>query len=286
MDDGSTRDATPQIGATACIPTACPLLPPSHRTSASPSRATPASPRPRARSWRSPMPTAARTRTGFITSWAICSTGEFAGVGGHNLLPPDDSAVAAAVMVSPGGPAHVMLNDRAGRAHSRLQHGLLQDARSTAVGGFDPIFRKAGDDVDLCWRLQQAGFKIGFSPAAFVWHYRRSTDRRVFETAARLRRGGGAAGAQTSGVFQRVRRQHLARADLHAVEVRRAAAARRSSITACSAARRFRRSTPPQPALTLMLLHHARISRARHAAAVGAVGDVSRRCCRWPSRAC
>ncbi len=38
--------------------------------------------------------------------------GAFVGVGGHNFLPPDDSAVAAAVMVSPGGPAHVMLTDR------------------------------------------------------------------------------------------------------------------------------------------------------------------------------
>jgi hypothetical protein len=28
--------------------------------------------------------------------------------------------------------------------------------------------------VDICWRLQQAGCKIGFSPAAFVWHYHRS----------------------------------------------------------------------------------------------------------------
>jgi hypothetical protein len=44
-----------------------------------------------------------------------------------------------------------------------------------AIGGFDPIFTKAGDDVDVCWRLEQAGFKIGFSPAALVWHYRRST---------------------------------------------------------------------------------------------------------------
>ena len=43
------------------------------------------------------------------------------------------------------------------------------------IGGFDPIFRKAGDDVDVCWRLQQRGYKIGFSPAGFVWHYRRST---------------------------------------------------------------------------------------------------------------
>ena len=43
------------------------------------------------------------------------------------------------------------------------------------IGGFDPIFRKAGDDVDVCWRIQYQGYKIGFTPAGFVWHYRRST---------------------------------------------------------------------------------------------------------------
>jgi GT2 family glycosyltransferase len=100
--------------------------------------------------------------------------GEFAGMGGPNLLPPEDSAVAAAVMVSPGGPAHVMLNDREAEHIPGCNMAFLKSAL-VAVGGFDPIFRKAGDDVDLCWRLQQAGFKIGFSPAAFVWHYRRST---------------------------------------------------------------------------------------------------------------
>lgn len=100
--------------------------------------------------------------------------GEFAGVGGPNLLPPDDSAVAAAVMVSPGGPAHVMLNDREAEHIPGCNMAFLKSAL-LAVGGFDPIFKKAGDDVDLCWRLQQAGYKIGFSPAAFVWHYRRST---------------------------------------------------------------------------------------------------------------
>ena len=40
---------------------------------------------------------------------------------------------------------------------------------------FNPIYRKAGDDVDLCWRLQERSYKIGFSPAAVVWHHRRST---------------------------------------------------------------------------------------------------------------
>lgn len=100
--------------------------------------------------------------------------GGFTGIGGHNFLPPEDSAVAAAVMVSPGGPAHVMLTDREaehvpGCNMAFYKHALLE------IGGFDPVFRKAGDDVDVCWRLLEHGYKLGFSPAGFVWHYRRST---------------------------------------------------------------------------------------------------------------
>jgi GT2 family glycosyltransferase len=99
---------------------------------------------------------------------------EFAGIGGPNLLPPEDSAVAAAVMASPGGPAHVMLTDRQAEHVPGCNMAFFKWALDQA-GGFDPIFRQAGDDVDLCWRVQQAGCKIGFSPAGFVWHYRRST---------------------------------------------------------------------------------------------------------------
>lgn len=100
--------------------------------------------------------------------------GEFAGVGGPNLLPPEDSRVASAVMVSPGGPTHVMLGDREAE-HIPGCNMAFWKSTLDEIGGFDPIFTRAGDDVDLCWRLQQAGYKIGFSPAAFVWHYRRST---------------------------------------------------------------------------------------------------------------
>jgi hypothetical protein len=46
-----------------------------------------------------------------------------------------------------------------------------------SVGGFDPEYHKAGDDVDFCWRVQQAGHEIAFSPTAIVWHYRRFTLR-------------------------------------------------------------------------------------------------------------
>jgi O-antigen biosynthesis protein len=99
---------------------------------------------------------------------------EFAGIGGPNLLPPEDSAVAAAVMVSPGGPAHVMLTDRQAEHIPGCNMAFYKWALDE-IGGFDPIYTKAGDDVDVCWRLQQAGYRIGFSPSGFVWHYRRST---------------------------------------------------------------------------------------------------------------
>ncbi len=99
---------------------------------------------------------------------------EFAGMGGPNLLPPEDSLVATAVMASPGGPAHVMLTDRQAEHIPGCNMAFYKWALEQ-IGGFDPIFHQAGDDVDLCWRLQQAGLKIGFSPAAFVWHHRRST---------------------------------------------------------------------------------------------------------------
>jgi glycosyltransferase involved in cell wall biosynthesis len=102
--------------------------------------------------------------------------GGFAGIGGHNFLPRDDSNVAAAVLVSPGGPAHVMLTDREAEHVPGCNMAIYKWALAE-TGGFDPIFRKAGDDVDICWRLQQRGCKIGFSPAGFVWHHRRSTVR-------------------------------------------------------------------------------------------------------------
>lgn len=111
--------------------------------------------------------------------WLYYLTGDlldspFVGIGGHNLLPEEDSHVAAAVLVSPGGPSHVMLTDREAEHIPGCNMAFYKWALDE-IGGFDPVFHKAGDDVDVCWRLQQQGCRIGFSPSAFVWHYRRST---------------------------------------------------------------------------------------------------------------
>jgi hypothetical protein len=49
------------------------------------------------------------------------------------------------------------------------------------IGGFDPRFRVAGDDVDVCWRIQEQGWKIAFSPSAVVWHHRRDSVRAYWQ---------------------------------------------------------------------------------------------------------
>lgn len=95
-------------------------------------------------------------------------------IGGHNFPPPEDDRVAACVAVSPGGPAHVMLDDRSAEHIPGCNMAFWKWAL-TEIEEFDPQFRAAGDDVDVCWRLLQRGYKIAFSHSGFVWHYRRNT---------------------------------------------------------------------------------------------------------------
>jgi O-antigen biosynthesis protein len=101
---------------------------------------------------------------------------DFGAVGGPNLSPADDSLIASCVAVSPGAPTHVLLDDEVAEHIPGCNMAFRREALE-AINGFDPIFRAAGDDVDVCWRLQNKGYKIGFSPAAVVWHFRRNTIR-------------------------------------------------------------------------------------------------------------
>ena len=77
---------------------------------------------------------------------------------------------------APGGPTHVLLSDEVAE-HVPGCNMAFRRAALEAVGGFDPQFRVAGDDVDICWRLQERGWTIGFSPAAVVLHRRRRSVR-------------------------------------------------------------------------------------------------------------
>jgi O-antigen biosynthesis protein len=99
-----------------------------------------------------------------------------AAVGGPNLAPPRDGDTAACVANAPGGPVHVLLSDTHAEHLPGCNLAVRRDAL-LSIGGFDPRFRTAGDDVDVCWRLTEAGHTLGFHPAAVVWHHRRASVR-------------------------------------------------------------------------------------------------------------
>jgi len=105
------------------------------------------------------------------------------GIGGPNVPPTSDGWIAQCVAASPGGPSHVMLDD------CRAEHVpgcnmAFDREKLLALGGFDVQFRQAGDDVDLCWRWLDAGWSIGYAPAALVWHHRRNTIRAYLKQQA------------------------------------------------------------------------------------------------------
>lgn len=97
-----------------------------------------------------------------------------AGSGGPNVVPADDPWVAHAVARAPGGPTHVMLDDRIAEHVPGCNMAFRRTALE-AIGGFNPVYLRAGDDVDICWRLQAHGHTIGFAPAALVWHHHRTS---------------------------------------------------------------------------------------------------------------
>lgn len=105
-----------------------------------------------------------------------CRSGRHAAVGGPNLPPPPQSWQEAVVCAAPGAPSHVMLTDEEAE-HLPGCNLVVAKSAFERIGGFDPVFHTAGDDVDFCWRLRDAGYRLGFVPGAFVWHWRRPSVR-------------------------------------------------------------------------------------------------------------
>jgi glycosyltransferase involved in cell wall biosynthesis len=124
------------------------------------------------------------------------TTSAHVGVGGPNLPPDDDGPIAQCVAAAPGGPVHVLLTDDEAEHIPGCNMAFRVEALR-AINGFDPRFRAAGDDVDVCWRLQDAGGTLGFSPAALVWHHRRNSVLAYW----RQQRGYGRAEALLEGKF-------------------------------------------------------------------------------------
>ena len=102
----------------------------------------------------------------------IFGDGRFAAAGGPNLPPEPRFWEEAVVSAAPGAPSHVMLDDEEAEHLPGCNLAVTREAFE-AIDGFDVRFHTAGDDVDFCWRLREADFRLGFAPGAFVWHWRR-----------------------------------------------------------------------------------------------------------------
>ncbi len=108
--------------------------------------------------------------------------------GGPNLAPhpkvSNDGGASVidevVVACAPGAPSHVLLSDNEAEHLPGCNLAVRRDVLE-AIGGFRDRYWIAGDDVDFCWRLEEAGFRMGFAASAFVWHRRRSTLWRYFK---------------------------------------------------------------------------------------------------------
>jgi GT2 family glycosyltransferase len=103
-------------------------------------------------------------------------TTDCAGAGGPNIPPPDDGKIADCVANAPGGPIHVLVSDKEAEHIPGCNMAFRKECLE-AIGGFDPQFTAAGDDVDVCWRIQDRGWWLAFSASAMVWHHRRNSIR-------------------------------------------------------------------------------------------------------------
>lgn len=96
--------------------------------------------------------------------------------GGPNLPVPGSGLVERAVAASPGSPREVLLEANQAEHVPGCALAVRRDVLDE-LGGFNPVYTAAGDDVDLCWRILDRGGRIAFAPGAQIFHHRRATIR-------------------------------------------------------------------------------------------------------------
>jgi len=99
-----------------------------------------------------------------------------AAAGGPNFPPLPKSLIAAAAAAAPGAPREVRESEE---QLAQICGCNMMVAKSVLdrIGGFDPAFTAAGDDVDLSWRLLERNESLAYAPGAVVIHERRQTLR-------------------------------------------------------------------------------------------------------------
>ncbi|OZC03245.1 glycosyltransferase [Rubricoccus marinus] len=94
--------------------------------------------------------------------------------GRYNLtyLPQDEVCEVDALSGSCMMVRRDAILDREGAAPEASGDGAPADAAAHAAGLFDEAFFMYGEDLDWCYRIQQAGWKIRYTPATQIVHYK------------------------------------------------------------------------------------------------------------------
>jgi GT2 family glycosyltransferase len=97
-----------------------------------------------------------------------------AAASGPNFPPVPASLIGAAIAAAPGQPREVRASDDC-LAQLCGCNMAVDKAAAESLGGFDPLFTAAGDDVDFSWRLLKTGAIIAHAAGAVVVHDRRGS---------------------------------------------------------------------------------------------------------------
>ncbi|QQL45970.1 glycosyltransferase [Sulfuriroseicoccus oceanibius] len=107
---------------------------------------------------------------------------ECGALGGPNVPPLSEAGGGRQWILdhAPGTANAVMMDDLRAEHLPGCNLVVRRDAFE-AIGGFRRQYVTAGDDVDLCWRLIDAGFELHYVPSAMVWHERRPSLRKYLK---------------------------------------------------------------------------------------------------------
>ena len=116
----------------------------------------------------------------------LVEIGQSAGVGavGAKLSYPDGRLQHAGIVLLPSGPTHVHIakpGSFPGYFGSTLTPRNYSAVTAAAMltpievfdelAGFDPVFARDFNDVDYCLRLQEAGYRVAWTPYAHLTHH-------------------------------------------------------------------------------------------------------------------
>ena len=123
----------------------------------------------------------------WIQEMLMFSQREDVGAVGAKLYYPDDTIQHAGIVLGLGIDeiaGHVYLNEHKsntgylGRLHYAQELSAVTGACMMIpkhvfeeIGGFDPLFAVAFNDIDLCMRIRKSGYKIIWTPYAELYHY-------------------------------------------------------------------------------------------------------------------